>query len=325
MGKVFTPEELERGFIPQEGAHLEAAEYIVDQLFREREPFSDVDEFFAYLERDIDAGLIHGSVTHGTANRRSDVDVVVIYLPHTPAMDTIRNVFDVARANYKVPIEANLISRDDALSGMHSIDPLFLRYLLAAQENPDFSWNNPAGKLSIGMPNAPYSDERLARVVQRYIGAKSASFSKALVAEEIDAHKLQRAFELPKNLGRKVLSMKSEDFEVAEHTGDDIVRLFTEFVTEQDVPDHRIIQINSGMKYLLEQDQDYSEFLQETIDGLHSIAAYRSWLAGPESRCVLNTALAVSQGMGSVIDQYIRQPSMHETEFIDEDQLPEDY
>lgn len=299
MGKVFTPEELGQGFIPKDGAHAEAAQYIVDQLLYPRDLLGE--STLGQAGNGIDSGLVYGSATHDTANLRSDLDVLLIYEPHTTALRTIKNVFDVTRRSFKVPVEANILTVDDALQGTHRLDSLFMRYLATAQENEGFSRGWPICLLERGM-----SDDRSPEdVVRKYIGGKAAGFSKELVADELDTHRLQRAFELPKNLGRKVLSMASEDFRVEEHSGKDILEGLIDFIaTQTPTPDKKIAEICRDLHFLTDRDEEYTGFLEDVIDCVHPIITYVEWLKGPEPTEAIESALTLCQNMGQVMRWY---------------------
>lgn len=324
MGKIFSPEEIEHGHIPKEDDHFEAADYIADQLFFDQDAFSSAplsgNVPSSYYEGEVEAGLIHGSVTHGTANRRSDVDVVIVYRPGSIVLDTIRNVFDVARSNFHVPIEANLVTELDAEKGAHSFDPLFLSYLLRAQKDPDYSWNWPIDRLTPeDYDPDEVSDARLVRTVQRYLGAKTASFSKELVADNIDLHRIQRALELPKNLGRKILSMSQRySFVVEDHTTDGIVDSMLAFCEDQiTLWDEVVQQVDEATKYLLKEDADYDELLEAVIKGRVSLAEYRFWYNDSKQRDILKQALLLCGGVQEVVAHYARRDRFSSLESMD--------
>lgn len=288
MGKVFTPEEIQAEAIPVEGAHLAAADIIIDQLFY-GEAF---DQFKNYPNEyigftGINAGLIHGSVTHGTENVRSDLDVLLIHMADVERFDTlgvVRDVFGRITSNLHVPVEANIIELTDAHDRRHRIDPLFLRYLEHAQGDERFSVNFPVNDLGIGFMNHRETPQSLLRVVQRYTGAKTTSFAGALTQETpTDEHRYQRALELPKNLGRKVISMTNLDFLPAEASGDEIVEGFRSFVSLCSSPEWLRDPRNSfrsDLHRLDALDREYTEVLKSTIDGETTIEAYHDWLEG---------------------------------------------
>lgn len=293
------------GLVPEEGAHIEAAKYIVEQLFYGQEAFSFDPSVF--VETGIDSGLIHGSVTQGKDNIRSDIDILAIYRPGSEVLETVRNVFDATRRAYNVPIEANLITMNDALTGSHGIDPLFYRYLYSAQDDAEFSWNWPMDSLALGFSEGAFGAKRLGRVVQRYVGAKTASFSKELVADFVEFHRIQRAYELPKNLGRKVLSMLSSDFRVQDHDADDIKEGLIRFVERQSETNEALVdRIAKNIDRLLNQDSEYGELLEDTLDAKKSLKEYGYWFSGSGPRDTIATALSLSQDMGEVMGNYMR-------------------
>lgn len=309
MGKVFTAGEIAAGEIPAEGAHLEAAEYIVDKLFYGQAAFSD--DPWAFFEPKINSGMVHGSVTHGTESVRSDLDLVLIYYPdRSEVLDTVQGVFTDITDKFKVPIEANIVTLTDALSKNHRIDPLFLRYLHQAQENQQFSWQWPADCLSIGFTQHDFHPIALARTVQRYIGAKSSSFSKALVLEDLrDEHAMQRALELPKNLGRKVLGMADSDFDVRTATTADVHKGISEFIADRSFghEDNYGKDTKETLLRLSDRDAEYNEVLQAAINGELSPENYQRWLDKNRREVIRLAISACYDFQDSILRRYMRE------------------
>ena len=136
MGKVFSPEQVYAGHIPEAGAHLSAARLLVNEIL-DGEVFRSFPEEF--IESGIDSGLVHGSVTHGTANMRSDLDVLLIQRPQRDNDDTllkVASVFGRIASDLHVPVESNILTMEDALRRNHKIDVIFLEYLQRAEQNP---------------------------------------------------------------------------------------------------------------------------------------------------------------------------------------------
>ena len=312
MGKVFTAEEIELGHIPEPGAHLEAAQFIVDQLFYDQKAFWEEEGYIEaskpFVDSGIHSGLVYGSSIHGTANVRSDLDVLILHYPsYHDTLDVVHDVFTEAEERYHVPIEANIISIPDALSSNHNIDPVFLKYLKEAQENGSFSWQWPADTLADHMPD--YDQLALARFVRRYIGAKSGNFGKALALDsEMDAHKLQRAFELPKNVGRKVLSMYDPSFSAVAATGEDIASGLSSFMTDREFSNGigEFEQASLKLRYLLQEDERYSVKLHKAIEGSISLSEYNEWIEDVR-RSVVTQALLVCEPIGNAVDRFIRE------------------
>lgn len=308
MGKVFSPEELRAGQIPVEGAHTAAADFIVEQLFYDQKAFSD--DPLAFIETAISSGMVHGSATHGTATIRSDIDTVVILRYHdVSTLDTIRSVFAETQSRYNVPIEANLLSLDDVHEKTHRIDPLFLRYLFEAQENSNYSWNWPASSIGSHFSKHDYSQISLARVNQRYTAAKSASFAKALTLEgDGELHRLQRALELPKNLGRKILAMCDANFSAWSTSTDEILSGLDSFVEGRAFAYDREYgsDLKSKLRSLLEYDSEYSDLLAQTISEDVSIQTYEEWL-NARKRDVFFLALQICGQTQTVLMRYMRE------------------
>lgn len=281
MGKVFTPEEIQAGKVPVEGAHLAAADIIVDQLLR-KEVFPYLFQKIGYIG--IESGLVHGSVTHGTETIRSDLDVLLIHRPggdrRSEGLDTVRDIFGSIETNLHVPVESHIVTLTDALSRNHRIDPLFLRYLASAQENPKYSYGFPVSSLWLGFTEHSFSRQNLARVAQRYTGGKTASFASALAeGATADMHRYQRALELPKNLGRKIVSMLDKDIDgdfKPVLDGPSVLAGFKDFIAQTSNSNEQSL-INAIDK-LDSIDREYSEVLTDAVDHRVNLASYQAWL-----------------------------------------------
>ncbi len=316
MGKVFTAEEIGAGHIPEPGAHLKAAQFIVQQLFYDQLAFNPGGNLF--FESGISSGMVYGSTVHGTANIRSDLDILIIHHPDwTETLDVVHDVFQQVENQYHVPIEANIISAEDALSNNNTIDPVFLSYLKEAEANPEFSWGWPVTDF-LGLQVPKYNQMDLARVVRRYIGAKSSSFGKALASDtELDAHKIQRALELPKNLGRKVLSMFDSSFSAVTASTEDIMTGLDSFITDRKFTfdSESKKQAILRLRYLLQEDEKYSELLKQTINGEKSLDEYQQWI-DLNKRLLIKQAVRACDPIASSIDLFVRElesPDWQET------------
>lgn len=304
MGKVFGADEIMLGEIPEPGAHTAAAKEVFELLFKGRafEPGSS-----EWTYSGIQSGMIHGSSTHGTANIRSDLDVLMIVRSGQDlTLDVVDRVFSSVKQRYHVPIEANILNVVDISERAHSIDPLFLRYLYEAQSNPDFSRNWPADHIGSYFFEQDRRPSALLRVVQRYTSAKTASFAKGLaIGSELDHHKIQRALELPKNMGRKVLSMLDPEFSAWRTPSDEIQSGLEDFIIarrrdERDTSGQLAID---SLRKLTAQDEEYSELLQQTLNGEVDLDTYEKWLEG-NKRQLLHSALNVSEGMSWALISY---------------------
>ena len=204
MGKVFSPAEIHAGNVPEPGAHNAAALFIVDALFK---PTLDL-----FNNNGVDGGMIYGSTAMGSANMRSDVDVLATYDQNRAdrALPMIRRVLHRARVDYKVPVESNILAVGAVYSPLeHAIDPLFAKHLLEIQEqdDPRWSYNWPVSGLALA-PSA-VTKENVRMVAIRYCSAKARRLARGLIeqSDEPDYKTMQRALELPAAIGRKVLAV----------------------------------------------------------------------------------------------------------------------
>lgn len=314
MGKVFSPEEIRAEQVPEEGAHYNAARFIMERLFN--------DSVGTVLSPNgIRAGMIHGSATHGTANIRSDLDVLATYQlsKNNDPLRVMHDVFEEVQTKFQVPVESNVLSIEDVSSRTHKIDPLFLRSLLQAQENSEFSWNWPATYIALGFKEQDFTHAALLQTVWRYVGAKNASFAKALAIDSEEHYlRVQRALELPKNLGRKVLGMLDEGFVASTTPTEDIIGGLNRFI--KDCADNEYSassaeDMSDGIAILTEQDKIYSELLSDTLSGQKSLEQYERQLY-TESRFALSVALSVGNSMSNLLVNYQRQLNERESSDI---------
>lgn len=296
MGKIFTPEQLEQGRVPELGAHEKAAEFVCEQLFFDQNIFDEIPQASS-MERDnvIIAGLVHGSSTHGTTNIRSDLDNLLIVdssctsFGSATLAEITSHVFREAYRRFNVEVESNRIEVGDIARRHHRIDPVFLNYLLRAEENPDFSWNSPATMIRQGFSEEDFQPVNLADVLCRYTADKIAKFDKAMNTEEMDYHAMQRAFELPKNLARKVLSALDPDFSVQAASTQEILDGMLEFYNSQVLAAGRSI---GNLETLVSLDREYSELLDDITKGRKSIGDYTAWI----TRCYRPAILLAAEG-----------------------------
>ncbi len=313
MGKVFTPEQLEQGRVPELGAHEKAAEFVCEQLFFDQNIFDDIPQL-STKERSkiIVAGLVHGSSTHGTTNTRSDHDNLLIvdssYVPQSSATVTelISSVFRETYARFNIEVESNRIELGDIERRLHKIDPVFLNYLLRAEQNPEFSWNSPATMIKEGFTNEDFQPYKLADVLCRYSAEKIAKFDKAINSDEVDYHAMQRAFELPKNLGRKVLSALDPDFDVQTASTQEILDGMLEFYNSQILAAGRSI---GNLESIVRLDREYSELLDDVVKGRKTIGDYTAWI----TRCYRPTILLAAEGTRQykvALDNHLQEVSI---------------
>lgn len=207
MGIVFSPEAIKDGRIPEPGAHLEAAKEAMQFLKGSAENFEGLASGF----------LIYGSVPAGAATLRSDLDLLVSpyhiesripRAPEGPGATLKRNLHE----KYFVPLEAHVLPLDIFWAEDHAIDPLLLDHLLEAQENALYSHNWPVNRYR-DYDSSQLDTRQIAGLIHRYASRKLSFFANAEFhcSGEPDLKVFQRALELPKALGRKLLRLHGDE------------------------------------------------------------------------------------------------------------------
>lgn len=211
MGKVFSYEELLNDRVPVKSAHRLAAREMLrlefDAVGSEVEPVGV---------------MVHGSTARREANIRSDVDVLTI-LPSGSTPDQVEDYVlaleDVAH-EFSVTVEPIVLTEDDAQNGLHTIDVLFLEYLVDAEATYAMV-SKGDGIASVSGLIAPCESDRIA-ALEKYLVSKRDKFLKrGNSADHVDTVLIQRALELPKAAQRRFLQaygidILAEDTKIAE-------------------------------------------------------------------------------------------------------------
>jgi len=283
MGKVFESETIRDGKTPENGAQYEAGAYIM------RIVLDDEDQSFESSQRfNAQAGImIYGSTALGTANRRSDVDVLVNYhRGDTDVLHRWRTLFTEAERKFNVPVESNMNIVGAFFNPLqHTIDPGFAAHLYLVQEDPVWSYGFPATGLLSGIaPEA--QDEHLRAAAVKFAAGKRKYFARSLVKYrgEIDFDYYQRALELPSAIGRKVLSLEvGVDDSIAGEVSRD--KTGTIEKTRQRLSDLHTAWSEPWAKNpadifveLNKLDQEYDQLLEAVIQGNTTLEEYNSWL-----------------------------------------------
>src|SRR5947209_5540125 len=116
MGKIYDFSEITNNQVPQAGNFIEAKALTIQGLSQ------------PVISGDIYGAKVFGSVAKGTANERSDFDLLVT-LEHEAANTQLRNLFFTIYEETQVAIEPIIINRQFAEKGFHSIDSFFLDHL----------------------------------------------------------------------------------------------------------------------------------------------------------------------------------------------------
>lgn len=133
MGKVFTPIEVENGRVPQ---------------------IDDFGRLIALATKevvendDIIAGLHLGSSFKGCHNRRSDLDIMIVYRDEKQA-SVMARLYELQLAAKKVyvPLEMILVPSDLVHSPFHSINPIFAAHLRGSAVCGGLIKGDPVGAL----------------------------------------------------------------------------------------------------------------------------------------------------------------------------------
>jgi predicted nucleotidyltransferase len=222
MGVVYSSEELLAGRVPYEGAHDKAARDVIDQL-------SVMD--------DTVLTVVHGSVVNGTSNKRSDLDILVTYdssvLEDEPRIvRAINGVLDDVGDETYVKLEANIWPAHEAVEARteRMYDLLFSRHLARSMMNQDWAVGTPDGAVLDIAERSFESGQAIRKAILGYTTYKQQGYTKAprkFSESEKALAALQRAFEFPKSMGRKVrqlqghesVSSPQENWEALESSG----------------------------------------------------------------------------------------------------------
>ncbi|TAH36595.1 hypothetical protein EYC59_00240 [Candidatus Saccharibacteria bacterium] len=216
MGRILSVEEIQTGHIPEPGAHETAANFLMSALF-------DYDSMPAQ------AAVVYGSTALGVPNYRSDLDIFV----RTNDPVAVARIYGEAEAVFKIKVESHTVPGSFFMPTL-PIDPFFVDHLKTAQENPRWSKNWPI--MGYAGTDA-YTEEQLRARISRYCAGKATTFTQAQVdyRGEPNLHTLQRAFELPLALARKIISFErgvpTDLRDNAGLTGDFLLRLASEEAT----------------------------------------------------------------------------------------------
>lgn len=262
MGVVYSPESVRAGEIPQLGSQARAGHYLLNTLFN---PES---------ENGIVAGMVYGSTVYDRATVRSDLDILILHgnLQARAAIDALRQQIYCARNKFHVVVEPHVSS----VNHRPSIgDPLYVKYLVdVAAQAPNWTRNDPISHIQIKQA----TPESVRRDATLYVERKAIKFAAISAANDrVDLRNMQRAFELPSSIGRKVTALFELEKDgaalanrssLADTTLDCFVSAGETDLTESGVKAH---------SRLVTLDATYTELLDQTMkDG--SIAEYTQWL-----------------------------------------------
>lgn len=306
MGNVLPPDAIIHGKIPRKGAHLEAAREIIAA-------HADLPEEMGV------ASVIYGSTAEGRSDERSDVDVYVSYpQPFGSVTGDVnrvrRRIDDIHQAvgnAYSVTVEANVLTERMIaptenpgegffdpqmldISSTEELDPLYVLHIqdMIDKRRPDLTLRTPL------LPNYQLRPEHLTEDDQvmivwlavRFCAIKLRHMRQALAHEQVDYKALQRAFEMPKAMGRKVLAVMA--------MGNAGITSFD--VTDKQEMQHKLheVAMEEGATTLLkhhellvELDRQYTELLAQTVQSGGGIDQYNQWILSVYRQAITSAAV----------------------------------
>lgn len=287
MGVIFSPEAIENGHIPEQGAHQQAARLILDRLFPDGS-YTMEDEVpgITASETGVELVMAYGSTVDGLAGLRSDVDMLFIY-PYAKAgiaLPAIGEAVNQARRRYQVPIEKHILASEALYDPLlHSIDPLFADHLLEVErDRPEWvRTHNSIVSLLSDVILDQNDDEALRTLAVRYTSGKLRELGDALSSYdgEPDLTVMRRSLELPSAIGRKILPATRKPGEATIPHISQKAQMVTETLArlERWAPQWHDTAA-AQMRRLADLDQAYNQLLRSTLDGTASLPEYKAWL-----------------------------------------------
>lgn len=271
MGVVYSPDQVEQGYIPNAPvAHQRAAEFLMDEL----------------VELDLPS-LVYGSVAVGTPTRRSDLDLLVLSLDDElmPTLDFMQWAETQVDDRWHVKVESNIIPFSHLSPPSHTVDPLLLIHLRAAEIISPYVYQKPVERVS---ETTLYPVDSIS-IIRDYLGAKHKKFTRAKTSTDPDTFKvMQRVLELPKSIATKLFVLSR--FEEQDHTSRQQSSIIDELFSAAE-------QSTAAIDSLSRLDEEYNEILVAAIGGLATSQEYSQWIYGN-----FDTALKLAvQGVAAAI------------------------
>lgn len=277
MGRVYSPETVAAGNISLVPRHREAAAFVLNALFPQ------MGRFELYAEPLFEAGLVYGSTVDGPGpNIRSDVDILAIHRPgseyENEAQRIMRQVVEQAESTYKVCIEPQLYTAGRVAE---CADPLYAEHILDMGKRQRQWCINDATKEFTDCILKP--EDKTGRLLHgvRYLYTKAAEFERAIneYVGFAEYSVLQRAFELPSAIGRKILPatvLKGEKLPpISDKAG---MRALVEKRTSGRFDSSQATCLIDDQRQLQKLDTAYSNLLVDTLKRITSLTTYDSWL-----------------------------------------------
>jgi predicted nucleotidyltransferase len=199
MGRVFRFSEIERREVPMAHDFKEGRQEIV----------SIVEQ-----TDDIIGAIMCGSVLHGTANLRSDIDLVVYYRPNPEAEKAISRMRYIAESRH---LDLNIVPVDTEIAGtrFHTLQWGFLQHLELSARSGGLIKENFLDKVRTDFLDPVQCTVEYISFKLRYLGKSIDEFKVLDHNSEKHMEILQKALELPVHVARKYCWLEGID------TGDD--------------------------------------------------------------------------------------------------------
>lgn len=269
MGVVFSPEAVASGNVPELGSQAVASDFVLDRLFNE-----------TATAEGLLAGMTYGSTTNESVGRRSDLDILIVYSAPFAAqsLDKCRRVFKSATDLFVVPIEPHISPIYAGSTGRadHQLDYTFHSHFQDVARKDDGRWtrNDPLSYLEMPV----YSPGEIVAVTQGFVGNKVYKFAKSATDEKRENKNIQRGLELPSSLARRVfdvVALTDDPVEFDRADRKSLSALSGEYLNAYDLDTEDGAQSHRA---LVDLDKEYSEILENTLNGDLPLSYYSAWL-----------------------------------------------
>ncbi|HEU4967055.1 MAG TPA: nucleotidyltransferase domain-containing protein [Candidatus Saccharimonadales bacterium] len=271
MARILTPEEISQGHIPDSSAPYHAARYIVEHAIIEGESYG------------VASGMVFGSVAMGTADRLSDVDVLFTYgsTQARTALPLIGRVIRKASVQYDVPIE-ELAYAEGTLTPRHrGIDPFLAGHWAEIERRYPEQWcfRSPLKDWVYDVSASGEQADGVRTIILRYLTTKMDIYGYGMMKQDRpDYRKMQKALELPRSLGRKMLALinADDDFHMRASFEKDWTQSETRrWLASLGAPARpALVQFD----HLIHSRAYYDECLTDVLEGAISVEQYGGWL-----------------------------------------------
>jgi len=223
--------------------------------------------------------LGYGSVAEGRANRRSDVDVLVVIPDHLAikALNFVLFTMDEISERRNIKFEPYILTESQAKLGYHHIDSLFGAYLKGIDKTSPYRSASGVNSVKIESPEMFVDD------LAKYFSEKSDRFSKAVPGafNSYSESKFQRALELPARIVQKF---------------------------DQAGVDKSAVTAEVDYELLQARNSQYNRILSEIIDGCNGeiteghLKEYDTWTRYEYSSAAIEAARLSMRAYGIVLE-----------------------